>query len=35
MKNEGKLDVLEADIVVSGGRGIKGPEHYHLIENLL
>ncbi len=34
MKNEGKLDVLEADVVVSGGRGIKGPEHYHLIENL-
>jgi|YNPMSStandDraft_1061717.scaffolds.fasta_scaffold00087_38 electron transfer flavoprotein alpha subunit len=33
-KNEGKLDVLEADIVVSGGRGIKGPEHYNLIENL-
>lgn len=34
MKNEGKLDVLEADVVVSGGRGIKGPEHYNLIENL-
>jgi len=34
MKNEGKLDVLEADIVVSGGRGIKGPENYYLIENL-
>ncbi|ROL58136.1 electron transfer flavoprotein subunit alpha/FixB family protein [Bacteroidetes/Chlorobi group bacterium MS-B_bin-24] len=34
MKNEGKLDVLEADIVVSGGRGIKGPEYYHLIESL-
>ncbi len=34
MKNEGKLDVLEADIVVSGGRGIKGPENYHLIEAL-
>lgn len=33
-KNEGKLDVLEADIVVSGGRGIKGPENYHLIESL-
>ncbi len=33
-KNEGKIDVLEADIVVSGGRGIKGPEHYNLIENL-
>lgn len=34
VKNEGKLDVLEADIVVSGGRGIKGPENYHLIESL-
>ncbi|MFH1050765.1 MAG: electron transfer flavoprotein subunit alpha/FixB family protein [bacterium] len=34
MKNEGKLDVLEADIIVSGGRGIKGPENYHLIETL-
>ncbi len=34
LKNEGKLDVLEADIIVSGGRGIKGPENYHLIENL-
>ncbi|MFC2131499.1 electron transfer flavoprotein subunit alpha/FixB family protein [Bacteroidota bacterium] len=34
MKNEGKLDVLEADIIVSGGRGIKGPENYNLIENL-
>ena len=34
MKNEGKLDVLEADAIVSGGRGIKGPENYNLIENL-
>jgi electron transfer flavoprotein alpha subunit len=34
VKNEGKLDVLEADIIVSGGRGIKGPENYNLIENL-
>ncbi len=33
-KNEGKLDVLEADVVVSGGRGIKGPENYYLIESL-
>ncbi len=33
-KNEGKLDVLEADVVVSAGRGIKGPENYILIENL-
>ncbi len=33
-KNEGKLDVLEADIIVSGGRGIKGPENYKLLEDL-
>lgn len=33
-KSEGKLDVAEADIIVSGGRGIKGPENYHLIEAL-
>ncbi len=32
--NEGKLDVSEADIIVSGGRGIKGPENYYLIEEL-
>ena len=30
----GKLDVTEADIIVSGGRGMKGPENWHLIENL-
>jgi electron transfer flavoprotein alpha subunit len=33
-KNEGKLDVAEADVIVSGGRGIKGPENYNLIEDL-
>jgi electron transfer flavoprotein alpha subunit len=33
-KNEGKLDVAEADIIVSGGRGLKGPENFHLIEKL-
>ena len=33
-RNEGKLDVSEADIIVSGGRGLKGPENYSLIENL-
>ncbi len=33
-RNEGKLDVLEADIIVSGGRGVKGPENYNLIEAL-
>ncbi len=30
----GVLDVGEAPIVVSGGRGMKGPEHFHLIEEL-
>ncbi len=29
-----KLDVTEADIVVSGGRGLKGPENYYLVEDL-
>jgi electron transfer flavoprotein alpha subunit len=33
-KNEGKLDVLEADIIVSGGRGMKTPENFKLIEDL-
>ncbi|MFC2088203.1 electron transfer flavoprotein subunit alpha/FixB family protein [Calditrichota bacterium] len=29
-----KLDVTEADIIVSGGRGMKGPENFNLIEDL-
>ena len=33
-KSEGKLDVAETDIIVSGGRGMKGPENFHLIEKL-
>jgi len=33
-KSEGKLDVAEADIIVSGGRGLKGPENFNLIEEL-
>jgi electron transfer flavoprotein alpha subunit len=33
-KSEGKLDVAEADIIVSGGRGMKGPENFHLLEEL-
>ena len=28
------LDVAEASVIVSGGRGLQGPEHWHLIENL-
>jgi len=31
---KGKLDVTEADIIVSGGRGLKGPENWHLVEDL-
>ncbi|HTO93725.1 MAG TPA: electron transfer flavoprotein subunit alpha/FixB family protein [Bacteroidota bacterium] len=30
----GRPDVTEADIIVSGGRGMKGPEHFALIEAL-
>ncbi|MBF2052302.1 MAG: electron transfer flavoprotein subunit alpha/FixB family protein [Candidatus Sericytochromatia bacterium] len=30
----GKQDVAEADIIVSGGRGLKGPENFHLVEKL-
>ncbi len=33
-KVAGKLDVKEAAVVVSGGRGMKGPENFGLIENL-
>ena len=29
-----KLDVAEASIIVSGGRGLKGPENFHLVEEL-
>lgn len=29
-----KLDVAEADRIVSGGRGLRGPENFTLIENL-
>jgi len=33
-KSEGKLDVAEADIIVSGGRGLKAPENFKLVEDL-
>lgn len=33
-KSDGKLDVAEAEIIVSGGRGMKGPENFKLIEEL-
>tara|TARA_B110000238_G_scaffold201050_1_gene254273 strand:+ start:3137 stop:4090 length:954 start_codon:yes stop_codon:yes gene_type:complete len=29
-----KVTIADADIVVSGGRGLKGPENWHLIEDL-
>ena len=33
-KSEGEILLPEADIVVSGGRGLKGPENWEMIENL-
>lgn len=33
-KSEGKLDVAEADIIVSGGRGLKSPDNFRLVEEL-
>ncbi len=33
-KAEGKLDVAEADIIVSGGRGMKAAENFGMIEEL-
>jgi electron transfer flavoprotein alpha subunit len=30
----GKVQLTEAQVVVSGGRGLKGPEHFHLVEEL-
>ncbi len=29
-----KIDLTEAEIIVSGGRGMKGPENFHIIEDL-
>ena len=31
---QGALDVAEAEVVVAGGRGLRGPEHFHLVEEL-
>jgi electron transfer flavoprotein alpha subunit len=31
---QGALDVAEAEVVVAGGRGLSGPEHFHLVEEL-
>lgn len=33
-KTSGKVTIADADIVVSGGRGLKGPENWHLLEDL-
>jgi electron transfer flavoprotein alpha subunit len=33
-KAEGKLDVTEADVIVAGGRGMKAPEHFNMVEEL-
>jgi electron transfer flavoprotein alpha subunit len=30
----GKVELTEADIIVSGGRGMKGPENYGILEDL-
>ena len=33
-KSTDKVSIADADIVVSGGRGLKGPENWYLIEDL-
>ena len=33
-KGSGKVSIADADIVVSGGRGLKGPENWRMIEEL-
>lgn len=32
--NSDKIPLTEAEVVVSGGRGLKGPENWHLVEEL-
>jgi electron transfer flavoprotein alpha subunit len=32
--SQGKVQLAEAQIIVSGGRGLKGPENFHLVEGL-
>ena len=34
LDTSGKVELTEAEIIVSGGRGMKGPENYVLIEDL-
>ena len=31
---KGKVDVTEADVIVTGGRGLKGPENFAMLEEL-
>ncbi|MEM0542829.1 electron transfer flavoprotein subunit alpha/FixB family protein [Flavobacterium sp. j3] len=33
-KSTGKVTIADADVVVSGGRGLKGPENWNLLEDL-
>lgn len=33
-KNKDKVSIADAEVVVSGGRGLKGPDNWHLIEDL-
>ena len=33
-KSSSQITIADAEIVVSGGRGLKGPENWHLIEDL-
>lgn len=33
-KQEGEISLPEADLVVSGGRGLKGPENWNIVEDL-
>lgn len=32
--SKGKKDIEEAEVIVSGGRGMKGPEHFSILEEL-
>lgn len=33
-KDAGAISLADAEVIVSGGRGLKGPENWHLIEDL-
>ena len=33
-KISGKISIADADVVVSGGRGLKGPENWNIVEDL-